>query len=174
MTDKNFNDFLNSKGTNPPKQVSENILQYVSNDLNPSHLKVLMKLIAVQGFIGTVTLLFCPQFNLSLTNNYDVFHFFHRTFGHYGCMAVCGAIFVGSGALFASYILKVSELRKIRESKYLHLVTVTGISITLFLLIGAEVYVETSIFWSIGALTSGITMIEINKFLRLKVLKFYS
>ena len=69
---------MNSKGVNPPEDLSERILSFVQSDLNPSHKIVFTKLLAIQGFIGFLTLLFCPQFNLSLTNNFELFHYFHH------------------------------------------------------------------------------------------------
>ncbi|MDB9787079.1 hypothetical protein OAB57_03155, partial [Bacteriovoracaceae bacterium] len=106
-----FQDFLSSKESSPSVTLSKKISSYVKKDLDPSHKTIFLKLILVQAFMGGITLIFCPQFNFSLTNNYELFHFFHRQFGMYICSAICGGIFIGSGAIFASYILKTSEVR---------------------------------------------------------------
>ena len=112
---KDFQDFLNSKGVNPPNELSNKILSFVQADLNPSHKVVFFKLLLIQAFIGFLTLAFCPQFNFSLTNSFDLFHYFHHKFGENICMAICGSIFIGSGAVFAAYLLKSAEIRKIKE-----------------------------------------------------------
>jgi len=172
MNDQDYQDFLDSKGELPSDDISHDILNIVRKDLNPSHFVILGKLVSIQIFVGLLTMLFCPQFNISLTNNYELFHFFHHTFGHYGCMAVCGAIFIGSGSLFASYILKLSEIQKIRNNKFLHLIALTGIGVSTFMIVGAKIYLETSIFWSAGAILGGLIMFEINRYARLKFLNF--
>jgi hypothetical protein len=42
---KDFLDFMNSKGNNPPEELSDKILSFVKNDLNPSHQIVFSKLL---------------------------------------------------------------------------------------------------------------------------------
>ena len=71
---KDFQDFMNSKGVNPPEELSNRILSFVQADLNPAHKVVFSKLLAIQAFIGFLTLTFCPQFNLSLTNTVIAIH----------------------------------------------------------------------------------------------------
>ena len=70
--DKDFLDFINSKGVNPPEELSNKILSFVKADLNPSHQIVFSKILSIQAFIGFLTLVFCPQFDHSLTNNYEL------------------------------------------------------------------------------------------------------
>ena len=71
-----YQDFLQSDHQSP-KELDAKIKNSIHEKMNPSHKLVFMKLISIQGFIGFVTMLFCPQFNFSLTNNYDLFHYFH-------------------------------------------------------------------------------------------------
>ena len=66
---KDYTDFIKAKGVHPPEELNHKVLDYVKKDLNPSHIVVFTKLLSVQAFIGFLTLTFCPQFNLSLTNN---------------------------------------------------------------------------------------------------------
>ena len=109
MTDpfnnKDYEDFINSEGSMPPQELDTKIISFVRYDLSPDMKIVFSKLLGIQAFVGVLTLLFCPQFELSLTNNHDLYHYFHYTFGTYGCFAICGALFIGSGAIFASYLL---------------------------------------------------------------------
>ena len=62
MTDpsdkKDFQDFMNSKGVNPPEELSKRILSFVQADLNPSHKVVFTKFLTVQALIGFLTLTF--------------------------------------------------------------------------------------------------------------------
>jgi hypothetical protein len=112
---------------------------------------------------------FCPQFELSLTNNEEVFHFFHRTFGLHGCMAVCGSLFLGSGALFSSYILNFSELEKIYSSKFLYYFAMSGVFISTFLIFGADIYIDLALAWVIGSVISGILVFSANQKIRVYI-----
>ena len=163
-----FKDFTNSTNKIDSKKIDHTVFDLIQSEMNPSHQIVFTKILLIQSFVGVITLLFCPQFDFSLTGNYDLFHFFHRTFGHHICMMVCGALFVGSGAIFASYILTLTELRKIRESQFLYYLSLSGLFIFSFLIIGADVYLEIAALWSIGALIGGLLMIEINSLIRQK------
>jgi len=168
--DKDFQDFLNSKEMTPPESLDSSILNYVKSDLNPSHLKVFSKLLVIQGFVGLVTLLFCPQFNLSLTNNHDFFHYLHHTFVENICMAICGSIFIGSGAIFGSYLLNLSEIKKVHQSKLLYYFSISSVSVMTFMLFGAEIYLKTATFWLAGASIAGILSFELNRIFRLRIM----
>ena len=167
-----FLNFVNSENIYPSDDLSNKILDYVRNDLNPSHKIVFGKLLTVQVFIGFFTLIFCPQFNLSFTNNYELFHYFHHKFGESICMAICGSIFVGSGALLAAYILKAGEVRKIRNSRFLYYFSITSIALTTFLLLGVDVYLNLAIFWFIGAYVGGIVLFEVNRVIRREIFSY--
>ncbi|MDC0980261.1 hypothetical protein OAQ84_00850 [Bdellovibrionales bacterium] len=168
--DQDFQDFLNSKNISPPEQISANVLTHVKSDLDPSHLTVFSKLMGIQAFIGLLTLTFCPQFNLSLTNNYELFHLLHHTFGESVCMAICGSIFIGSGAIFASYLLSLGEIRKIKESKFLYYLLISSIAVLTFIFLGADIYLKLTLFWFIGASLAGALLFELNWNLRLKMI----
>ena len=165
---KDFLDFMNSQDIGPPDALSQDIIKYVHKDLNPSHLSVFLKLLGIQGFIGVITLIFCPQFNLSLTNNYELFHYFHYNFGKSICMIICGSIFMGSGAVFASYILKPYEIRKIRKSEVLYYFSLTSIALLSFIILGAEVYLNLAGLWFVGSGVAGILLFEMNVNMRFR------
>lgn len=169
---KDFLNFTSSKGISPPDELSNKILDYVKHDLNPSHKIVFGKLLGIQVFIGFLTLIFCPQFNLSLTNNYELFHYFHHKFGESICMAICGSIFVGSGTLLAAYILKASEVRKIRNSRLLYYFSIVSIALTTFLLLGADIYLNLAMFWFIGAYIGGLVLFEVNRVIRREIFSY--
>ena len=170
MTDpfnnKDYEDFINSEGSMPPQELDTKIISFVRYDLSPDMKIVFSKLLGIQAFVGVLTLLFCPQFELSLTNNHDLYHYFHYTFGTYGCFAICGALFIGSGAIFASYLLKKSEVKKIRSNKSLCYLAISLIAVSLFILFGAEIYLTAALAWLIGAILGGLLMVEINGFFR--------
>jgi len=164
-----FNDFINAKEVNPPEHLDRSILNFVKDDLDPAHKMVFAKLLAIQAFIGFLTLLFCPQFNLSLTNNYELFHYFHHNFGIYICSAICGSIFIGSGTIFASYLLTPYEIKKIKDSEFLYYFALSLIAVSLFIFLGTNVYLGIVISWMLGAIIGGVLLFEVNRSIRLKL-----
>jgi len=170
--DKDFLDFINSKGVNPPEDLSNRVLSFIKAELNPSHITVFSKLLGIQAFIGFLTLTFCPQFNLSLTSNYELFHYFHHSFGKSICMAICGSIFLGSGALFATYILKPSEIKKIKESNFLYYTSISVLALSSFFLLGSEIYLTLSAYWLFGSTVGGLVTFEINRIIRINIFHY--
>lgn len=168
---RDYEDFTKQKRVSPNHLISSKISKMVLQELNPGHIKVFFKLLMSQGFIAVITMLFCPQFGLSLTNKYELFHYFHHTFGESICMLICGSIFMGSGAVFASSILKRNEILKIRKTKFLYYIAVVSTALPLLLLFGAEVYLNTLPYWLIGSISSGIILFECTSTLRFRVLE---
>ena len=89
---KEWQEFTNST-SQVPNELKQSVHQKIAEKLNPAKHILFSKLALIQAFIGTLTLLFCPQFKFSLTANDQLYHYFHHTFGHYGCMIACGALF---------------------------------------------------------------------------------
>ncbi len=164
-----FQDFTTREDVSPNNELNQKILENVKNDLSSSHLTVLGKLVSIQGLIGLLTLLFCPQFNFSLTNNTEVFHYFHNNFGESICMIICGAIFIGPGAILAAYLLKYSELKMIKQSRFLYYFCLVSIFLLIFIIMGAEVYLKLTSFWILGATLSGVILFESNRFIRITI-----
>ena len=159
-----YQDFLSSTAKNPNKAIDEKVLSYVEDRLNPGHKTVFLKLFSVQAFIGFITMLFCPQFNFSLTNNHDLFHYFHHNYGESICMIICGTIFMGTGAFFASFLLKKPEVAKIHQSVFLYYMALSIVALSIFFALGATIYLNLVAFWIVGAISSGVLFFEISKF----------
>lgn len=166
---EDFKNFINSNKKSPV-YLDDKVIKFIHGELNPNYLKVLFKLIMIQAFIGTLTMIFCPQFSYSLTNNYDIFHYFHMNFGAQACMLLCGCIFVGSGALFAATILTKPEVKKIKNHKYLYYTCLSIIFLSFFLLIGAKVYLNLVAYWILGATLGGTSLFEFGRFLNQKLI----
>ncbi len=175
MIDKNryeeYQNFLSAEPVDPPEDLSRKALNSVYRDLIPSHRIVFFKLLLVQSFIGFISLLFCPQFDLSLTNNYEVYHFFHKNFGQQVCLILCGGIFVGSGAIFASFLLSKAEIGIIRNSKILYYLSTSSLFLSAFMLFGVKIYVDLAIFWLVGAIFIGLFCFELSSIARIKLNK---
>ena len=164
--DSDFTEFCQGDGHNVTKSIDESVLNYIAEDLNPNWVVVTGKLMSIQATVGILTLLFCPQFELSLTANDEIYHFFHRHLGPYGCMAVCGAIFMGSGALLAGITLRLSELSLILKSKYLFGFSLSGLAVLMFLIAGADIYLSYASFWVLGGCLATVSNIAAGKYLR--------
>ena len=163
---KDYSSFKDSNEQTPPPVSRQAILKHIKEDLSAEHKNVFFKTLLIQAFIGALTLLFCPQFNMSLTNNFDLFHYFHHTFGDQICMMICGSIFIGTGSLFASTILKSSELKLITNHKFFYLFFISGFLIIGLLFFGAEIFLAGLVFWLAGALISGSLIFECARYIK--------
>ena len=170
MTNKNLNDdyqnFLLEKSELPPQDLDQKVFQTIEKDLNPQASTVLLKMGFIQIVMGIISLTFCPQFSYSLTNNHDVFHYFHHQFGAEVCMIICGTIFLLPGTLMACFLLSSQEIKLIRSTWYLELFAITAISLTSFFLLGVEFYIKSVFFWLIGAIGTSIILIEAQSYFR--------
>ena len=158
-----FEEFMNpERHVAPSHQTSLKALNFVRGQLSPSDSLIFLKLALLQFFFGLLTTTLCPQFNLSLTNNHELFHFFHRNFGPHICMALCGAIFMGSATIASAYLLKENEVLRIQRSRFLHLFFLSGTSVCGFILLGADVYLHTVPFWMFGGVFFGAIFLNLN------------
>ena len=166
MSNVDFNDFKSNDSCAPDESLNLKVLNYIREDIDPRFTVVFSKLVGIQALIGFLTLTFCPQFSLSLTNNFELFHYLHYKFGESICMAICGSIFIGTGAFVSAYLLKKAEIQKIRRSIFLYYFTVSSIALAFFTFLGPSIYFELATFWFFGALAAGVFMLEFNFFLR--------
>lgn len=173
MTDKNekkwraeFNEFMAGESIEFPRQAKESVMDQVKRDLNPSMLRIFVKLGAIQAVIGTIVLLFCPQFGVSLTDEHRLMHVFMR-FGVQGCMFACGALFVGISLLVSAYILNLDELRILRKHQPLQISALSLASMFVFFLLGADIFEILAIAWLAGAIIGGIALLELGRATRI-------
>lgn len=164
-----FQDFVSKDSlieSNIPKDIEKNVLTIIESQMNPSQSIILLKLFAIHLLMGTLTLLFCPQFSFSLTGNDQFYLFLHQLLGHEGCMIACGVIFMTPGALVASWVLGLDEMNAIKKSIYLHIMAITSFALVAFIMIDAQVYKDIAILWVIGALLGAISGFHVVKILR--------
>lgn len=166
-----FNDFAGENSSTPSSTLDNVILDKVKHELEPSHIIVFAKILGIQVFVGLITMLFCPQFSLSLTNNYDLFHYLHHNFGAQVCSAICGAIFIGSGAIFATHLLNYNEVLKIKKSKILYYLSLTSVILAGFIFISSDVYFNLAVFWFAGAVLAGAGLLELNLHIKRRIIQ---
>ena len=165
-SEKNMNDdfldFVKSESIQTIDSTDRNILSYVRAELDPPQTLIFLKLFIVHAIVGFITLLFCPQFELSLTNYYGLFHFFHYNFGEKICMTICGLIFIGSGSFFSAYALKPVEIKKIRTTSILFYLVFSTASLFTFAFWGSHVFFDVALNWFYGACLGGFTIFQLN------------
>lgn len=162
-----FLEFIEAEAIEPPMAVSEKIHKAVDKDLNPLIWEVLFKFGLIQTAVAFVTLLVCPQFELDLgLIKHDDAHL-RALLGEAGYMALCGAIFLSSGAIIASVLLRVEELRAIKKADYLYLFLASALALMIFWQLGTTSVLASYAAWFAGAFGGSITGFEIIKRLRL-------
>ena len=164
---KEFLEFIEAEAIDPPMAVSEKIHKTVGKDLTPLIWKVLFKFGLIQFAVAFMTLLICPQFELDLgLVKHDDAHL-RALLGEAGYMALCGAIFLSSGAVMASILLRVEELRAIKKSEYLYLFLASALALMIFQQLGTPSVLASYAAWFAGAFGGSVTGFEIIKRLRL-------
>ncbi len=160
-------EFIEAEAVDPPMAVSEKIHKAVGKELSPLIWKVLFKFGLIQFAVAFMTLLVCPQFELDLgLIKHDDAHL-RALLGEAGYMALCGAIFLSSGAVLASILLRVEELRAIKKGEYLYLFLASALALMIFQQLGTPTVLASYAAWFAGAFGGSVAGFEIIKRLRL-------
>lgn len=157
---KDFQEFLSCDEAAPPVAVSERIIGQIKADLNPGFMRVFTKLALVHAFVGSLSLLFCPQFGIAPLGH-EGLKSFYMMFGPHVCLAACGATFIIGSALLACLILRPEELRALRRTKYLQIVGLGVASLAVLMLFGEFLTLSMLLAWFMGLVISGIAALEI-------------
>ena len=160
MSSKNFDkemmeEFIKFVEADPisPKAATDNsIHKMVENSLNPSICMVFAKFFGIESVAGLATLLVCPQFNIGFGSHFEPFHSISSTLPPFLLFIVCGIFFVLLGAALAGIILSRDEIRVIKKTKYIYYATYSLTAYIIFVSLGAEVFLMSSIAWILGAM----------------------
>ena len=164
---REFLEFIEAEQVEPPMALSEKIHKEVARDLRPLIWKVLLKFGTIQAAVAFITLIVCPQFEVDLgIIKHDDAHL-RALLGELGYMALCGAIFLSSGAVLATLILRVEELRAIRKSEYLYLFIASAIAVMIFRQLGVTTVFASYAAWFAGAFGGSMAAFEMIKRVRL-------
>ncbi|MEO5969797.1 MAG: hypothetical protein ABIQ95_07690 [Bdellovibrionia bacterium] len=163
-----YKTFVSTNEIQPPIHLYNKILERVHSDLNPPPWIVFSRLSLIHTVVGTITLLFCPQFGFSPLSDWGLMNVFMQ-FGEVGCMLGCGAVYSGSSALAASFLLKQEEMRVLRRTEALQIPLLGLLSIGAFLCFGASiVFGMTIIAWLFGSILGGMATLELGWWIRSK------
>jgi len=156
-----FDEFVSADPVNPPVQLSNQILSNVQSDLNPSVWSVFSKITFIHFVTGMVSLLFCPQFGVSPFHEHHGLMEIFMNLGKHGCMLGCGAVFLGTGGLATSLILRPEEVRTVMKTKFLQFSLLSALSIGAFICAGADVVLNLAVAWFIGSVLGGLLTLEL-------------
>ena len=163
-----FNAFLSASEIAPPTGVREAVLSYVTKDLNPSNQSVFLKMLGIHSVVSLFSLSICSQFGVQTLRLYDAMESMMAVVGHTYCMAFCGLLYFTISALALSFLLRPEEIKVIRRHKVLQLTLLAGVSLGVFLCLGATVLFLPSILWVTGSLVGGIVSLELGWMIRAK------
>lgn len=156
---KDFTDFADAEPASVPGSLSSSVLRRIRNELNPGAVLVFTKTALIHAFVGTATMLACPQFGFSFTGSHGVLHYLMR-YGESVCMLACGAIFTAFSLLVASLVLKPEEVRAFRGNQVLQLASLSTLSLGVFLCVGASIVFTLGLVWALGAIVGGAISLE--------------
>jgi hypothetical protein len=160
-----FLEFLSSEPISPPKEISQSIIEIVSRDLNPTPISVFFKIAIIHLIMGTITLVFCPQFGLGFLSGMGIMHFF-MSLGSLGCSILCGSLFLGFSALTISFILRPEEIRVVRKNELFQISLLAILSLLIFFIFGEVIVPGLTMAWLLGGILMGIFSLETGWFLR--------
>jgi hypothetical protein len=160
-----FAEFLAVQPEQVPHAISENLLSQIHSGLHPSAMKVFGKVLFIQFAVGIFTLLFCPQFGVSLTASHGIMPYLMK-FGDTVCMLGCGSLFTALSFLAASFALKPEEVRALRKHEILQLMSIATLSLGAFVCVGGEVVFALGLIWILGAIAGGVATLETGWVLR--------
>lgn len=164
-----FLEFLSSKSISPPKEISQIILEKVSKDLNPTSISVFFKIGIIHLIVGSITLIFCPQFGLGFLSGMGIMHFF-MSLGSVGCSILCGSLFLGFSALTISLILRPEEIRVLRRNEFFQISLLGLLSLLIFIILGEVIVPGLTMAWLLGGIMMGVFSLEAGWYLRKNIL----
>lgn len=166
---KEFIEFLSTKPISPPREITKNIIEKISRDLNPSSLSVFGKVSLIHLLVGSITLLFCPQFGLGFLSGMGIMHLF-MALGSFGCALLCGSFFLGFSTLTVALILRPEEIRVVRKNNFIQISLLAIFSFLIFMFFGEIIVNGHSVAWLLGGILMGIFSLEFGWYLRKNIL----
>ena len=163
--EREFLEFANSDQVVPPAVLTEKIKTTVSRNLKPAIWIILSKLASIQAVCATLTLFFCPQFEIGFAKHDHLADLIQHSDG-FGFMLVCGMIFLGGGAAIAPIIFKQAEIKTMEKSVLIYFPTVALLAVILFYSVGADIDWTRALPWFLGGTLGSLIGFEFVKYFR--------
>lgn len=148
---KDYTSFEQCKESTVPEDLTNKVLETIEKKINPPVQNTIGKAFFLQTISGFLTLLFCPQFGLSLSGYSDLFDFLHRTFGNTICTIICSFIFILPGVIVTVNTLTSDEIRQLSEVRIPFQVSYSIVICALILMTGSESFSFSSVYWIAAA-----------------------
>jgi len=162
---KNFDDFKfftdPQNEVSPSDELDRKVLAMTKEA--PAHPVIFGKLLGTQVFVGALTLLICPQFDLGLGKSFQIFRYIHHTLGMEACYAFCGAIFMGPSALLSLRVLKENELDGLGKLWPMHFLLLAATMLVALSFFGTTVSNQLLFIWFFTATVSSVGLFAIGK-----------
>lgn len=154
-----FKEFMECEGTNVPHELSQKVLTRIHSQMNPSSWLVFFKILGIHSIVGTLSLGICSQFGMNPFNTeFSLMDYFMK-YGHTVCMALCGFVFISLSILIALLVLSSDETRVFKKNSYIHIFSLSLLSLVGFAAFGADIVLSFGLLWLIGGILGGLTPI---------------
>lgn len=164
---KEFEEFMSTAPVEVPTELNTNILAKVHQALNPSPFWIFTKISIIHLFVGSFTLLLCPQFGVSPMGGMGIMRYLMQ-FGEKVCMLGCGALFLSLSLLVATiFVLNRDEIRVLRSHRIGQIGILSTLSLAAFLAFGMTSIEVASLFWLLGATMGGMLSLELSWMVRI-------
>lgn len=146
---KEFASFL-SGNIEPPKSIERELFAKIRTLLNPSLPRTLGKIFLFHVVGSFVTLLFCPQFGISLRNSLGIMGYMMAIHPAV-CFLGCGLLWMVGGQALTYAFLTMDEQRVLGRYRWGAVFTIFLLSVLLFGCLGSLRVDEWLLYWIVGA-----------------------
>ncbi|MDY0222038.1 MAG: hypothetical protein RBR67_12945 [Desulfobacterium sp.] len=157
---EDFIKFVEADPVSPKVSTNSSIHKMVEKSLNLSIWMVFAKFFVIEAAAGLATLLVCPQFNIGFGSHNELFHSLHSTLYPFLFFVVCGIFFVLLGAVIAGLVLSLDEIQVIKKTRYVYYAAYSLTAYIIFVSLGAEIFLMSSIAWVLGAMAGNFAGFE--------------
>jgi hypothetical protein len=165
---RDFESFLKQDEIASPQTIRQSVLKRVYSDLNPSFQRVGAKLFGLHALAAGIVSLFCPQLGVGpIIGEHGIMQLFMR-FGPLPCAALCGAVFMGTSALFATLFLAREELKLANNYSFINATFLAAVSFAGLMLAGGQSDRLSYVFWIVGAVFAGWVTLKLGSSFRLR------
>jgi hypothetical protein len=151
-----FAAFVDAGPTAPHPSTDAAVMGRVRKALRPPLWRVFGKLALVEAAAGLITLTICPQFGVGFGSHATLLHALHEGLPPAMFYLTCGLLFVLFGAALAGAVLTREEITALGRRKYIYFVAYGMSALTIFLALGAEVFLLAALCWITGAILGNL------------------
>lgn len=135
----------------PPKHIEEALFAKIRVALNPDLPLTFTKFFLFHVFGSLVTLLFCPQFGISLIDSLGVIPGYLMKLSPGICFFGCGLLWMVGGQALTYLLFTMDEQRVLSRYRLAGIFTILLLSLLLFGCLGSLRLDEWLLSWALGA-----------------------